>query len=578
MSAGADAQVPSGFAHFWRETHANVAMLFAMFTPVIVALLAIVVDVGAVSVQRRDMQAISDLAAILASSDPSRAEEIALSVFADNGHTDVQVVEGGIEVGNVDLDRPSKVWIEVLAGQYFPDPKKLPAERFVAGKEPFNAVKVTTAQPGHFFIMSGIVPPPVIETSGVAHATGEAAFSVGSRLLRIEGGVLNALLNSLIGSNLSLTAMDYESLLSSDISLFGTLDALATDVSLDAVTYDDVLDSQITVAQLAAAVRKSGPLQVGLSSALQKIASDPASSARTLRLRDAIDLGSAGRYGPETRDKVPEIEAESMEMLTAVLTAADGEHQVTLDLGVSVPGLLSTTVDLRIGERPQSSPWLRLSGPDKIVSTAQTRLKISTEVPGLALLAGTKVKLPIYVEAAAADAKLTRIDCPSSGVEKAVVRVAAQPAIGQVMIGHVSPARFARLGKTMDIKPAHLVDSKLIDISGKANVRVGNLDATELLFTYADIRQGKIKTATTKDYSASLVSSALGDLDLSIRTGPLSLGTPKLLTAALVASLTPALEPVDTIAFNLLSALGIHLGEADVRVHGVMCQRPVLVQ
>lgn len=563
---------------FGRDEGGNIATLFAMFSPIIVTFMAIVIDLGAVSVQRREMQAVSDLAAIIASTDPERASELALAVLADNGHTDVQLVEGGIERGHVDLDRPSKVWIEVIAGQYFADATKLPAERFIAGKEPFNAVKVTTVQPGQFFIMAGVVDAPLIQTSGVAHSTGEAAFSVGSRLLRIEGGVLNALLNSLIGSNLSLTAMDYNALLSTDISLFGTLDALATDVSLDAVTYDDVLDSEISVAQLAAAIRKSGSLAVGLRAALQKIASDPASGARTLRLRDAIDLGSAGRYGPDTRDKVPEIEVESMELLTAVLTAANGEHQVTLDLGLSVPGLLKTTVDLKIGERPQFSPWLRLSGPNKIVSTAQTRLKINTEVPGLALLAGTRIKLPLYVEAAAADARLTGIDCPSSGVEKSVVRVAAQPAIGQVMIGEIHPAEFAQLGKTLSVKRADIVDSKLIDISAKANVRVGDLKATQLSFSYADIKQGKIKTATTKDYSASLVSSALGDLDLSIKTGPLALGTPKLVTAALVTSLTPALEPVDAIAFNLLSALGIHLGEADVRVHGVMCQRPVLVQ
>ena len=520
----------------------------------------------------------SDLAAIVASTNPEKATELALAFLSDNGHHDVQVVTGGINRELIDVTRTSTVWVEVTPGRYVPDTELLPEQRFVAGQKPFNAVKVTAAQPGRYFIMSGMVEAPVIETSGVAHATGEAAFSVGSRLVRVEGGVLNGLLNSLIGSNLSLNVMDYNALLTSDISLFGTLDALASQIDLTAGSYDDVLDADVSVSQLALAMRQSGTLTIQLRAALQKIASDPASARQIVRLRDAIDLGGAGRYGPADTGKVPAMQVGAVEMLTATLTAANGEHQVTLDLGASVPGLLKTSVELRIGERPQKSPWLRLSGPDRIVSTAQTRLKIQAEVPGLALLAGTSVKVPLYVEAAAADARLTGVNCTSGQLEKTSVRVAAQPAIGQVMIGEVSKAEFAKLGKTMDVKAANIVHTPLIDVKGKANVRVGNLKATELTFSYADIMKGNVKTATTKDYTASLLASALGDLDLTIKTGPLAIGTPKLITAALGATLAPAVEPVDTVAFNLLSALGVHLGEADVRVHGVMCQRPVLVQ
>lgn len=562
----------------FRHTGGNVAMLFAMLAPILVTVSAIVIDLGALSVQRREMQALSDLAAIVASTDPDRATELALAVLSDNGHTDVQVVSGKLEPDSVDLKRPAKIWLEVIAGQYHPEADKAPELRFVAGKQPFNAVKVNAAQPGRYFIMSGVVTPPLIQTSGVAHASGEAAFSVGSRLVRIEGGVLNALLNGMIGSNLSLSAMDYNALLSGDISLLGTMDALATELDLEAGTYDDVLDAEVSLAQLALAARKSGSAEANVRAALQEIADDPASSRRMVRLADAIDLGSAGRYGPETRDKVPELMVTPMEFLTATLTAANGEHQVTLDLGLSVPGLLNTTVDLKIGERPQMSPWLRLSGPNKIISTAQTRLKVSTEVPGLSLLAGTSVKLPLYVEVASADARLSDVSCPAGRVDQSTVNVDVQPAVGSVMIGEVSPNKFARLGDTLDVKRTRIVDSKLLGVEAKSEVRIGDLRATTLGFTYADIKAGRIKTATTKNYSESLVASALGDLDLKISTGKLSIGTPKLITAAVVSSLTPALEPVDAIAFNVLSALGIHLGEADVRVHGVMCQRPVLVQ
>lgn len=561
-----------------RQTAGNVAMIFAMLAPLLVTILAIVVDLGAVSIQRREMQAIADLSAIIGSTDPDNASALVLAVLADNGHTDVQLVEGRIDPAKIDLKKPARILVEVVPGQYIPDTEKKPVERFVEGQEPYNAVKVTTAQAGRFFFMSGMVDPPVIKTSGTAHATGEAAFSVGSRLVRIEGGVLNALLDSLIGSHLSLSVMDYNALLTGEVSLLGTMDALATDLDLTAASYDEVLDSRISVAQLALAARQSGTVSVSTRSALQKIASDPASDHKFVRLRDAIDLGSAGRYGPATRDQIPELMVKPMEFITAALTAANGEHQVTLDLGVSVPGLLKTTVDLKIGERPQHSPWLRLSGPNKIVSTVQTRLKISTEVKGLSLLAGLTVKLPLYVEVAAADAQLSAVACPAGQTEKSTVHIDVQPAVGEIFIGEVSPAKFAKLGAKLDVKSAKIVDSKLLAISAKADVRIGNRSSSSLTFSYSDIMGGKIKTVSTRDYTNSLVASVLEETDLSIQAGLLNLGTPKLIEGALVSTLTPALEPLDTLLFNLLSALGIHLGEADVRVHGVMCQRPVLVQ
>ncbi|TIX95545.1 MAG: hypothetical protein E5V22_35030, partial [Mesorhizobium sp.] len=53
------------------------------------------------------------------------------------------------------------------------------------------------------------------------------------------------------------------------------------------------------------------------------------------------------------------------------------------------------------------------------------------------------------------------------------------------------------------------------------------------------------------------------------------LGTVK---PAVVALLNGVTAPVDELVYNVLAALGVHVGEADVRVMGATCGRSVLVQ
>lgn len=557
----------------------NVVTIFALIAPVISIIMAIGVDLGAVSVQRRELQAVTDLAAIVAAGDLSEAEKRAMTLLSENGVSDVQVLPKDMSFAEAGMSSTAATWVEIVKGHYLPDGNLKPAERFMVGEEPHNAVRVTVARPGGFFIMSGIVDAPFLKTSGVAYAAAEAAFSVGSRLVRVEDGVLNALLGSLLGSQIELRVMDYEALIRGRVSLLSVLDTLATNLNLSAASYDQILKSEIMVSQLAAAIRQSGSLDAQARAALGRIESNPGAASTRIRLADAIDLGAAvGRLGPHSAQPGPVLNAPVMELLTSAITASNGEHQATLDLGADVPGLLKTSVELRIGERPQNSPWLRLSGPNAVVSTAQTRLKVSVEVPGTALLAGSTVRIPLYVDVAAADAKLSTIACRADRSGAAVVKVAARPAVGRVMIGDVTRNDFAQLGRTMNVALTRIVDTKLLAVRARANVQIGNQRSTELSFSQADIDAGRAKTATTRNYTSSLLGSALGDMELRVDAGPLSLATPSLVQAALAATLTPALEPVDNVVYNLLTALGVHLGEADIRVHGVTCQAPVLVQ
>ena len=46
----------------------------------------------------------------------------------------------------------------------------------------------------------------------------------------------------------------------------------------------------------------------------------------------------------------------------------------------------------------------------------------------------------------------------------------------------------------------------------------------------------------------------------------------------MVDTLSKLTEPLDAIVYNTLLALGIKVGEADIRVSFASCKRPVLVQ
>src|SRR5690606_27699591 len=127
-------------------------------------------------------------------------------------------------------------------------------DRFVPGGEPANAVRVSLSKKGTLFFGSAIMAPPTLSTTATASSQAEAAFSVGSRLAKVDGGILNALLGGLVGGSLSLSVMDYNALLSAAVDALSFLDALAVQLNLTAGTYGDVLQSKATVGQIATAL------------------------------------------------------------------------------------------------------------------------------------------------------------------------------------------------------------------------------------------------------------------------------------------------------------------------------------
>lgn len=110
---------------------------------------------------------------------------------------------------------------------------------------------------------------------------------------------------------------------------------------------------------------------------------------------------------------------------------------------------------------------------------------------------------------------------------------------------------------------------------------ISNGNPTTLTFDSADIAAAKTKTVSTRNLTQSLTESLINNLTLSVNALGLGLDVTGLLGTikpAVTAALSAVTEPLDTLLYNVLTMLGVGIGQADVRVTGATCGRSVLVQ
>jgi len=555
----------------------NFTTMTALSMPFILAAAAVAIDSASLYAQRREAQALADLAAITAAANIDRAEIAVETVLRDNGINNVHVVPAGILPDYAVVGRNAFA-VSTVLGHYSPDAQIPVAQRFAAGKKPFNATQVTLRLQGRRYFAAALVPPPEIVTRAIAGVSAEAAFSVGSRLLSLNGGVVNGLLSALIGTEVSLSAVDYNALLSADVDLFQFMDALASEIDLTAATYTDVLEADVTLSTIASALIRIPGTDTVTKRALKGLA-DAASrpGEPTLKLSELIDPGDAGRLEPGEK---PGFGATVgiMQLLSASAMVADRTHQVHVDLPANIPGLAKVTLDLAVGEPPQNSPSVSIGKAGARVHTAQVRLLLAIEIGGPGGLLGTRLKLPLYLELAEAEAQLASVACASGRPNSLRVSISAKPGVLEARIGSPAIRDLAVFSRDPVFSPARIVEAPLVTVTGHAKVEMTNMAASTLTFDRDDIDNRVVKTASTHDLTRSLTQSLLGNLRLTVQIGGLGLGIPGELSktvSGLLGEVTPA---VDSVLASVLAALGIRVGEADVQVHGASCGRSVLVQ
>jgi uncharacterized membrane protein len=562
----------------------------ALSAPVALVLTAFAVDQGALFNERRAAQSIVDLAAITAAANLANVETAVLTTLKDNGISSVAVQQDGTTVAPT----ATKAVVQIVPGRYTGLSSIAAGSRFEAGKLPYNAVRVFLKKRGTLYFGASFMAPPVIGTTATANAQAQATFSVGSRLLSVNDGLLNALLKGLVGGNISLSVMDYNSLIAADINVLSFVDALAVQLNMTGVTYSDVLDTKASIGQIATAMANVPGLGNTAKLALQSVASKATSTVQ-IPLSHLVDLGSVGRLGLGQKPSGLGVDTSAMGMLTAAASLANGTNQAQLDLGVTVPGLTAMTLNVAIGEPMQSSPWLAVGEAGTVVRTAQTRIKLlaSVTVGNSNIGGGTSlltVTLPLHIEIAYAEAKLTDINCPTGRPESIKVTIATRPGVVEAHLAASSadgnPGAFADFTKPQsfyntEIATVRLLLVPLLSVKGSAAFAMTNMNSTDLVFNYSDITAKTIKTASTQNLTQSLTTSLVNNLSLTANVLGLPINLSALLGTvkpAVVALLNSVTAPVDTLVYNVLAALGVSVGQADVRVTGATCGRSVLVQ
>ena len=454
----------SNFSKFAGDRRGSIAIYAAATLPFVIGCSALAVDMGSIYLERRTAQGIVDLAAINAAQYPDNVEGAARGTLAANGLSGYKT-------------------LAVSKGHYAPDLSAAPSLRFRPGVEPFNAVRVDLAKDARLAFGAAFMShAPEYSVTATASIANSAMFSVGSRLAALRDGVLNDALGAMLGTKLDLSLMDYNALLSGEVQVDNFLNAVSLDLGLTGVTYDKVLDANLTFAVLAHALQASvGSDDTGaIVAALGRLGGLLRTAKGTVQLRKLLDLGNFATLDAGSSHPGLAATVNVLDMLRTAVFLADGQHQIAADLQLQIPGIAKATLTLAVGEREQYSAWASVGQPGSMVRTAQLKFRLVAEIGGTGVLHGLAIRLPLYVEAAYADARLAEVECDLGGGNS--VSIAVTPGVARAAIADVSDAtlRSPRMWQSLDA--ARLVQAPLVTVNGRAVVTIGNISETSLRF------------------------------------------------------------------------------------------------
>lgn len=595
-----------------------IAPATAVLLAVLVGMVGLVTDSSVWYAQRRQLQAATDAAALAAApfaGDPVQARNAANAVLTANG---------------VD---PAAAVMTFQTGQYCTDTalgqRFRPAGCADAIDTDSNAVRIEAGLGSPLFLSRLFTPRSVnerrISAVSTAARINQAGLQAGTGLAALNQGLANAVLSSLTGSNVALSAVHYDGLLRTNVDALTFFDALATRLNVTGGTYSQLLRTNVGVrdviaAQIAALAQQNQVASVaaavaGLQQLQGQIAGNP-----TIALGNLFDIGlwANRQVGESGSTSALHAGINLMQLTSFSLQLADGNHFATVPPAqIGIPGLASVRVAATAIE-PPVRPYFSFGPEGTRVHSAQVRLKLELEVLNLAPQLGVGVRLPLYIEAASGDAEIESITCEGQPNTDTEVSVRANGGIANVYIGAPSNDvmnNFSAPVTAASIQPVRILNLglpgilTLADTSAKGHVSIGSTTGASTNLTFVQpvgpVTQPLVPTQAgvigrpgtagqpaseaviARSTSTQLGGNLLGSLadSLEVRACTLSLLGGCLLPVNLRGSdvgvlftvLDPILTSLDPVIDGLLRALGVQLGYVDVAVTGVRCGHPVLV-
>lgn len=408
------------------------AILSAISATMLLGFGAMAVDVGNFFYEKRKLQTANDLAALAAASDLPRAQAAAQSSATQNGFSGdaIQILQTGIYTPDPTLApggplRPKHGHDSECRQNRYANHRATAARAGpgIVDDRPSDIGTSPALRPRHASLASASNSDVPIGSSAIAVQDAQASFAVGSRLLKLEGGLLNSLLGGLLGSGLSLSVMDYDALIKARVDLFDFSKRLATRLSLTAATYDDVLKADARLGDILAAVvdasRDNDTRSGAAIAALGRIAAASVSNL-PVKLSSLISFGPAGEK-PLSGPKPLATSLTALDIVSAIAQIANGNRQIDLGLNLNLPGIAAVSLKLGIGERPVGTSLARVGRTGASVYTAQTRLLLMVDLVGSGAV--SLVRLPLYLELAAATARLTGVQCSPGSTRSRAARM-----------------------------------------------------------------------------------------------------------------------------------------------------------
>lgn len=545
---------------FLDNRRGSVAITSALLMTALIGFTALGVDAGSIYTDRRKAQSVADLAALAAVENLTNGNTAAAATIASNKLTNSSYT--------------------LQFGVYTPDPAVAPANRFVpSSAAAANAARIVLNTSTPLFFARVITGRDnfAISTTATAAQSSFAAFAIGSRLLTVDGGLLNSVLGSLLGTSLSLSAMDYNALLSAKLDAFTFVNALATRLQVTSGTYDSLLSSNVKVGDIVSAMTDTAKGQYGALSpavvALTSVQQSIQGITSKVNIRTMIDLGPYDDMAVGTRPQASASLA-AYDMLAAMAELANGASQVAVALNVSVPGIAAATLKIKIGERPQGTSWVTFGSTGATVHTAQTRVLLTVQLAGTGSY--SLVSVPIYIEIASGTATLTGISCGFPDIATSTATLGVTPGLIDAWIGDVSSSDFKNTSRAPNPGAATIVNVAGLQVTARAHVSISNMTATPVTFSYSDIQNQTKKTVGTTSYASSLVSHLIGDTTLGVNAFGFGLSAP-LISSGVRSVLVASTTPIDQLLSSTLQTLGVGLGQADVWMSGIRCDGGVLV-
>jgi len=512
---------------------------FGIVVAVIAASLA--VDLGQVAQERRRNQKVADLAALDAARDLTNVQALAEESATRNDfplsatNTVVAVVGSKVSGSCVADAGAGTVCVTVQSNVDY---------AFRAGDPPVKAVAV-----------AGVVPL--------------GGFMIGSSLATVDTNetiILNNFIGRIIrGSSLSLSAVSYNGLVSGDLTLEALRLQLAS-AGFSVGTVSQLLDTELTLGQLflAAANALTAGGETAAANALNLIRASVTTTTK-------IKLGNFIEVAQGADDMALGSTLNAFGLVTAAAQVANGENLISVPgIGITVPGVLTTDVTLKVIEPPRF-----YYGPEgKGVSTSQIELSVTTDLNlnlSILGLTGAKAtgKLPVRLTGAGATGTLKDVDCDATpGMTitidpQAVGGTATTDANGIVVSADVLFVNVP-LVRVPVTTAATMVDGPAVDRVWSFPTQFPPPDGTT---TTQSVGSEPIGLANLTDFSTG-TPVVLGAL-------PIPVGN---IVSGLLTNLDTLLGTVDTnVVTPLVKALGVAVGAADVTALSMKCGTPGLL-